>query len=371
MSRVVISGYYGFDNAGDEAVLLSIIQALRNQSKSEQEPHITVLSNNPAETCKHYNVEAVNRWKMPEVFKAIKKSSVLISGGGSLLQDVTSKRSVAYYLSIIVMALVLKKPVVFYSQGVGPVTGPINRQLMRTICNRVSQIFVRDVASKNALIQMGVRKPSIQVVMDPVVSMNLTEEEWQSGESELAKAGIDFKRPLAGLYLRDWKTDANYHLEIAKVCEWLSEKGWLPVFVPMHYPDDVTAVRGIKPLLKCEAIFLEGHYSPQTILAMTKKMDFVVAMRLHGLIMAANAMTPYMGISYDPKIQAFATSSGFGEVVDVNGFSAKQFIAKLDAFRVGLPEHRETLAHLKPQFQLKTMQPAAAVMGYAGLKSKV
>ncbi len=370
MAKVVISGYYGFDNAGDEAVLLSIIQALKGEVKPGESLEITVLSNQPTVTASRYGVSAVNRWKMIEVFKAITKADVLISGGGSLLQDVTSKRSVLYYLIVIGMAQFLRKPIVFYSQGVGPVNGALNRQMMRLICNGVTEIFVRDVASKDALIQMGVKKPPIHVVMDPVVSMALTDAEWESGTLLLKQEGIDFARPLAGLYLRDWKTDADFHREVAAVSDWLSAKGWLPVFVPMHYPDDVEAARFIKPLLKQDAVFLEGHYSPQTILALTKKMDFVVAMRLHGLIMAANAGTPYFGISYDPKIQAFAASSGFGQVLDVKGFKATKCIACLESFIVELPVHRETLNGLKPQFSQKTKQPAVAVMGHANKKTK-
>lgn len=370
MLKIVISGYYGFDNAGDEAVLLSIIQALRLEALPGETLDITVLSNNPPATSERYGVKAVNRWRMPEVFKALRQADVLISGGGSLLQDVTSKKSVLYYLTVIGMAVSLRRPVVFYSQGVGPVNDAFNRKLMGLVCNRVSEIYVRDVASKDALVQMGIKRPAIQVVMDPVVSMALTEAEWKKGESLLVEADITGDRPLAGMYLRDWKTDSNYHAEVAKVCEWLYNQGWLPVFIPMHYPDDVQAVQAIKPLLKTPAKFLEAHYSPQEILAMTAKMDFVVAMRLHGLIMAANAKTPYFGISYDPKIQAFIASSGFGQVMDVKGFSADRCIFQLKDFTSDLDAHRETLKRLKPQFDQKTRQPARAVMGFARKRAK-
>ena len=104
MSKIIISGYYGFNNAGDEAVLYSIINSLR---KSNPEVGITVLSNKPELTAKAYNVEAVNRWKYLEIARAIRKSDLLISGGGSLLQDVTSKNGILYYLGIILMARML------------------------------------------------------------------------------------------------------------------------------------------------------------------------------------------------------------------------------------------------------------------------
>ena len=47
MSNIVISGYYGFGNAGDEAMLAAMIEAL-----SDLDPHlnIIVLSGNPEDT---------------------------------------------------------------------------------------------------------------------------------------------------------------------------------------------------------------------------------------------------------------------------------------------------------------------------------
>ena len=43
--HVVLSGYYGFDNVGDDAILFSIIPSSEKDSGSID---ITVLSNNPA-----------------------------------------------------------------------------------------------------------------------------------------------------------------------------------------------------------------------------------------------------------------------------------------------------------------------------------
>ena len=45
--KIVISGYYGFNNAGDEAMLSAIIQSLRSTFDT---PEITVISGSPAKT---------------------------------------------------------------------------------------------------------------------------------------------------------------------------------------------------------------------------------------------------------------------------------------------------------------------------------
>ena len=82
--RVLISGYYGFHNIGDEAILKSIITALR-QEKPDIE--ITVLSNDVEHTKNTYNVDAINRWNIAKIYLELLKSDGLISGGGSLLQE--------------------------------------------------------------------------------------------------------------------------------------------------------------------------------------------------------------------------------------------------------------------------------------------
>ena len=93
MSRIVISGYYGFANAGDEAMLAAIIKALRS---TEDSVELTVISGNPQATAAQYGVSSIHRFNPLEIFSALRSCDLLLSGGGSLLQDVTSKRSLLY-----------------------------------------------------------------------------------------------------------------------------------------------------------------------------------------------------------------------------------------------------------------------------------
>ncbi|MDO4542638.1 MAG: polysaccharide pyruvyl transferase family protein, partial [Bacillota bacterium] len=118
MIKVCISGYYGFDNAGDEAILFAMIRGLRKEFPNIE---ISVLSNEPEKTAAAYGVTAYDRWKWWQIHKAIMSSDILISGGGGLLQDVTGKKSIMYYTQVMKMALRRKRPVFIFSQGVGPV----------------------------------------------------------------------------------------------------------------------------------------------------------------------------------------------------------------------------------------------------------
>ncbi len=170
MSRVVLSGYYGFGNAGDEAVLAAMIKALR---RVEPQLSLTVLSARPEETARQYGVSAVSRTSVGAIWRAIAAADLLISGGGGLLQDVTGGGSIPYYLGVVWIAQLLKKPVFFYAQGVGPVRKLAGRLLVRRIVNRVEAITVRDGESAAELRRLGVTRPPIAVTADPVFGLEV------------------------------------------------------------------------------------------------------------------------------------------------------------------------------------------------------
>ena len=106
MHKIFISGYYGFNNIGDESILKAVIDNLRERLT---EIEITVLSRNPASTAEKYQVHSVDRKSLSAIISAVKKCDLLISGGGSLLQDVSSKKSIIYYLAIMWIAKLLGK----------------------------------------------------------------------------------------------------------------------------------------------------------------------------------------------------------------------------------------------------------------------
>ena len=107
MAKIAISGYYGFKNFGDEAILSVLV----NHLKSLQNTDITVFSSDVEYTEKTYGVKVVKRFCLKNVLKTIKDCDVLVSGGGSLLQDVTSLKSLIYYAFIIAMGLFFNKKV--------------------------------------------------------------------------------------------------------------------------------------------------------------------------------------------------------------------------------------------------------------------
>ncbi|MBR7081800.1 MAG: polysaccharide pyruvyl transferase family protein, partial [Oscillospiraceae bacterium] len=141
MYKILISGYYGFNNIGDESILRTVVDNLREKMTDID---ITILSHDPKDTESKYGVKAVDRMSLRGIIKAVRDCDMLISGGGSLLQDVTSKKSILYYLFIMRLALMFGKKVFIYSQGIGPIDRPRNRRLTARVLKKVHGIVVRD-----------------------------------------------------------------------------------------------------------------------------------------------------------------------------------------------------------------------------------
>ncbi|PKP54929.1 polysaccharide pyruvyl transferase CsaB, partial [Candidatus Atribacteria bacterium HGW-Atribacteria-1] len=127
MAKIMISGYYGFNNTGDEAILKSMVGAFKEKIPQIK---ITVLSHNPLQTSRTYQVKAINRLHLISIICCLRNVNLFISGGGGLLQDSTGKGwSILYYLGLILAAKIVKAPVMIYAQGIGPVNKQINKKL--------------------------------------------------------------------------------------------------------------------------------------------------------------------------------------------------------------------------------------------------
>ncbi|EJQ08729.1 polysaccharide pyruvyl transferase CsaB [Bacillus cereus] len=293
--RLVLSGYYGFYNVGDEAILQSIIKALHEEDPTLE---LVVLSNDPNYTRKMYGVEAVNRWDIRAIYREIKRSNGLISGGGSLLQDKTSIKSILYYTGIMRLARFLKKPYYIYAQGIGPITKKQNRLLVKWHVSKAEYISVRDEDSFLYLKEIGIKK-DIELVPDPVLACQPEEKksDW------LQKHSLQGK--VVAVSVRYWDAKEDYMKKLADTLKKLKQEGYHILFVPMHGPFDQNASRDIINLMGEEAHMLPYKMDIHEKISILSECSLLIGMRLHALILSAVANTPMIGISYDPKIDSF------------------------------------------------------------------
>ncbi|AZR72197.1 polysaccharide pyruvyl transferase CsaB [Anoxybacter fermentans] len=320
--RIVLSGYYGFDNLGDEAVLQSIIQTLKAE---DPDVDILVLSANPAVTAERYGVKAKDRWNFFQVLSALKWADLLISGGGSLLQDVTSQKNIPYYLGVVAMARALKKKVAFYAQGIGPIKGALGRSLTRLIANRVQLITVRDQKSYELLIELGVDRPTMKVTVDPVVLLKpgpLKNNEYRQ-ILELKKKCSISHRPIIGIAPRPWQGLKGYYEALVETGRRLKEKKDAEIIlIPMHPEKDLKLCLQIADQLPGARV-LKEKYRPDQLLAFYKELDFLIGIRLHALIFAATVHLPHLGITYDPKVNGFLNQIGDEPIADIENVEAE------------------------------------------------
>ena len=155
MKNILISGYYGFNNTGDEAMIETMSTLL-----AKRDYGLIVLSSNPERTKELYNVQAYDRYKFFEIVKAIKKSDMVISGGGTLFQDITSKKSIWYYLGIVKLAQLLGKKVCVAYQGMGPLKTKLYRKMTKSILNKksVKLVALRDEHAIEFAKELGIKE---------------------------------------------------------------------------------------------------------------------------------------------------------------------------------------------------------------------
>ena len=325
MSEIVISGYYGFGNAGDEAMLAAMIEVLTELASDIK---ITVLSGNPEDTRRRHGVAAIYRLNYPEIARTLSRSQLLISGGGSLLQDVTSERSLYYYLSIMMLAKKLGTPVMLYAQGIGPVRGTLARSAMRYIGNMVDLITVRDEGSLAELKRLRVVKPPIHVTADPVLAMHQVDK--QIGRRILQKAGVEGTAPLIGISVREWKDWKHYKQALVEVADQLAvEFGAKIVFLPMQWPEDCAVSKKMAIRTKKQSIVLDEEYTTSELLSLVGNFNLLIGIRLHALIFAAVMHVPMVGISYDPKIDRFLESLGECHVGTLQNIDSQMLVEKV------------------------------------------
>ncbi|WP_019552530.1 polysaccharide pyruvyl transferase CsaB [Propionispira raffinosivorans] len=325
MSNIVISGYYGSKNAGDEAMLAAMIEVL---SDIDPKIRITVISANPSDTQKRHGVASVSWLNLFDIAKAMMRADLLLSGGGSLLQNVTSGRSLYYYMGILFLAKCLGTPVMLYAQGIGPIYGAFARRMMQFVGNMANLITVRDSGSLGELERLHIHKPPIHVTADPVLAIHPVDKEM--GRAVLKSYGASGAKPLVGISVREWRCWTHYKDIIAQAADQIVEEfDARVVFLPMQYPEDVAAAETIALRTKEKSIVLNDEYTTSELLSIVGNLDLLIGIRLHALIFAGVMGVPMIGMSYDPKIDRFLQSIGEDVVGDLENVTVDTLMVRV------------------------------------------
>lgn len=290
LKKIVISGYYGFDNFGDESILGVLVEKLRAIT-----PDIRVFSKNPRKTKDLYRVQSNLFFCPGKVIWNIMKSDVLVSGGGSLLQDVTSLKSLLYYLTVINIALFFRKKVIIFAQGIGPINNKIGAFFTKRTLKKCSLVTVRDEKSLFLLRGWGLNP---DLVCDPLFDLPLI------GSMPSGKVGVQ---------LRSFKTLSEKLL--IKLAENINKNFADKEIEIYSFQDslDLTVCKRFEAILKSfnPQIITKLIYgqTSKEIIDKLSKLDYMIAMRFHANLIALKYGIKTLAICYDEKVEKLATEA--------------------------------------------------------------
>lgn len=283
--KAFIIGYYGSDNIGDEVLLHQVIKMIH---RIDETIEITSLSYRTHATQSLHNINCVSRNKYFEIIHAIRESDIVIGGGGSMLQNVTSNRSLYYYLALIRIAKFFNKKVILLGNGFGPITGNFYQKLTRKVLNKIDVFLARDEETVSRLKDIGVTSKVL-------LAADLAYYDYA------AKPKIKSKR--IAINLRPWENQEHIIVKMVYFIRRAISKGYKVEFLVMQTGKDDAVKEKLEKKLGQKIPLIENNLD--NFILGYAEYTCLVGMRLHALIWAGIKDIPFIGIDYDPKITSY------------------------------------------------------------------
>jgi polysaccharide pyruvyl transferase CsaB len=343
---VVLAGYYGFGNTGDEAILTAILGGLRRRAPGTA---FVIVSGDPESTARQHGVEAVGWRDVPAISRSVSAADAVLVGGGGLFQDywgldtktllTPQHGEIAFYAGPVVLAALARKPVLLYGLGVGPLASADARRYVRGVADAAVHISVRDSESRDLVVASGVPESRVLVTADPVFALDVQGER-HSAEEICRKAGVEPRHPILGVALRPWAIGvdpAEWEAEVAAALEeFLRETNGTLLFAPFEKSpwtdkDDFEQAARIAAALptKGRAAVIGEPLAPREMANVLSGCDAVLGMRLHSLVFAAMGGVPVTGLAYDPKVMALISRLGGTTPIPLAKASSREILAGL------------------------------------------
>ena len=299
--HVALLGYYGYGNLGDDALLDCSLKQLKREMPNAS----IIVLDNPANLVHRQstlNTSYISRFSWKALLRTFLKTNMLIFGGGSILQDVTSTKSLYYYLGMILFAKLLRNQVHLVAQGVGPINNPFSRCLSKLILPLVTTITCRDAQSIVYITELVRLKKQPQLTADLAFLLKMP-----TADIARSSAGNGFNLTSSastlGVVLRQYK-GIELGTILEKIKQLIKEESVTNILLLPFQPEDIEYHKYIKTQLSIPTILMDAIYSPKDMLNAYTHLDYVLSMRLHGLVFAKLKGIPFQGIVYDPKVNA-------------------------------------------------------------------
>jgi len=330
--KVLIHGYYGAGNLGDDAILEAMI------SQISQLPRVGSITVSAYGTRRVYSgpytVNTVAGRDVRALRDAVQACDVLVIGGGGLLHDyrglslgelleeppvaIASRSALGYYGMPLAMARFMGRPAMLYAVGVGPFRTSEGARLSGWLAQTATEVTVRDHASAELLRVQGVI--GAVVTADPAVSLRPVTAHTSAATAALPGGGGS-NRLTVGINLRPWSSGVGDYLsptiEAARwlVSNWGASIAAMPLSVSRAEHRLAHVVhRSLSARNGGEVGAVVVPSTPSELLLACGRLDLVIAMRLHASVLSMVAGTPAVGLAYDPKVRQFYDEVGVPEL---------------------------------------------------------
>lgn len=344
--KILISGYYGFDNFGDDAILHVLISDIKARLNNSE---ITVISNNSDKIRQNYGVDSVYRFDFKGIYSVMKNADIFISGGGSLLQDATSFKSLIYYLSLIFLAEILKIRTYIYAQGIGPIKNKLGQILTGWILKKATMITVRDQASHDFLEKLGVNPV---ITADPV---------WNIEQDKSAGIKLDTDKQKVGIQLRNWPSLDMKKLEYLAnaLAANFPDSEYQLVLISLQDSQDLAVTEKFEKLLntiKPDADIKKfSGLSVFESISLISQLDYLIAMRFHACLISMKFNIPTFALSYDPKVENLSKESGI-QYISINDIRQEELNTKVNRLITDKTSLKEQIKEFYLKIQYKSRQ---------------
>jgi polysaccharide pyruvyl transferase CsaB len=366
--RVFIAGYYGFGNAGDEAILATMVQHLRELRPGLS---ITATSNTPAETAAAHGIDSILWTDVSAMLEAIRSAHLVLVGGGGIFHDywgfnpnallTDDHWGISFYTGPVLLGAILNKPVMLYAVGVGPLLSEHGRRYTRIACEVAQRVTVRDEGSLRLLADLGVPDDKAELTADPVFAFEVPDPERPA-------------KPRVGVALRNWNLGidpAFWEAEVARAFDQFLDAYDVELrFLPFQklateLEDDAAIARRVQGRMRQQArtSLFEEVATPELLASEIAACELVVGMRLHAAILAAAARVPCLSLSYDPKVEQAMDRLSLGSyTVDIKAVEALSLAAVMGQAFERRQELRQQIAQALPALAAQSRRNATIAL---------
>lgn len=351
--RVVIHGYYGAGNFGDDIILLSVVTSLLSLIP---DLIITVLTRDILPIPHSDLFTVVSRFDIAKTQAAIEEADLFLCGGGGIFQDYSGflftdhfgarTKGLDYYALPIEMAYLLQKPIMYYGIGAGPLFSDAAKRYLATVLRWADVITVRDEDSATLIKNLDPATDPI-ITADPAISYDYSAASYPLADGKHV-----------GMSMRNWlfkgSERENCVRYFANMADHLSLNGYHIVLFPFSMSKtDYQLLSDVESTMKSENhTFVPKGTTLDETLGILPQLDFLIGMRLHSVVVSSSSLIPALAFAYDEKVSRFLRLTHNEDCLltfdDIAGMGWKQ---KADTFMSHQSEIKDRLKKVIPSLK--------------------